>query len=199
MNTSRSDLNQFLNPDILREKLILISLFIAVYENFKSTIVNNVKYFYWSGFVNGKELFDNYEEHVLNLVKSKKNRQIKATVIWLKQVGAITEEDEQNLIKLTNMRNILVHDMSNILFGTFPEDLPEIYSIMLNLYDKVTRWWICEIEIPTNPDISPEQYDNICWDKVTSLNIEFLKIITDVAVNSADKYQQMYNEIKKEN
>lgn len=55
-------LNEFFNPDLLRQKLITASIYIAVYENFKSSIVDNVKYFYWSGFEDGKEQFEEYEK-----------------------------------------------------------------------------------------------------------------------------------------
>jgi hypothetical protein len=49
-------LDEFLKPEFLRQKLIQASVFIAVYENFKSSIVDNVKYFYCIGFEDGKEL-----------------------------------------------------------------------------------------------------------------------------------------------
>lgn len=179
---------------MLKEKLILISLFIAVYENFKNTIVINVKYFYWSGYENGKEYFDYYERDVLNKIKSKQNRQIKATLRWLKEAGAMTEEDEQSFIKITDMRNVLVHNMSSTLYEGLPDDIEELYLTMLRLFEKITKWWICQIEIPTNPDINPEKYENVSWDEVTSVNLEFLKIISDIAINSTEKYQQMFRD-----
>lgn len=179
---------------MLKEKLILISLFIAVYENFKSTIIENVKYFYWSGYENGKEQFEYYERDVLNKVKSKKNRQIKATLQWLKEAGAITEGDEENFIIITDMRNSLAHNMSTTLLEGLPANFSELYVNMLGLFEKTVKWWICEIEIPTNQDFTHEQYQDICWEEVTSVNLEFLKIVTDIAVNSTKKYQETYKD-----
>lgn len=50
-----------MNPEDLQQNLIVASVFIAVYENFKSDTIDNVKYFYWSGFTDGKELFADYK------------------------------------------------------------------------------------------------------------------------------------------
>lgn len=195
MNDYSEKFFELLNPDMLKEQLILISLFIAVYENFKSTIIENVKYFYWSGYENGKEQFEYYEQDVLSKVKSKKNRQIKATLHWLKEAGAMTEEDKQNFTKITEMRNSLAHNMSATLLEGLPPNFNDLYVNMLGLFEKIIKWWICEIEIPTNPDLNHEQYENICWDEVTSVNLEFLKIMTDIAINSTEKYQQIYRDL----
>ncbi len=194
MSNNREKFFEFLNPEMLKEKLILISLFIAVYENFRSTIVENVQYFYWSGYQNGKDQFENYERDVLSKVKSKNNRKIKATLHWLKEAGVMTEKDEKNFIKITDMRNSLAHNMSTRLFEGLPENIDELYVTMLGLFEKITKWWICEIEIPTNPNICIEQYENICWDDITSVNLDFLKIMTDIAINSTDKYQKMFRD-----
>ena len=50
-------LNEFLSPASLREKLIQASVFIAVYENFKSSIVDNVKYFYCMSYLRSHLLY----------------------------------------------------------------------------------------------------------------------------------------------
>ena len=189
---SDDKISELLNPDMLKEKLILISLFVAVYENFKSTIVENVRYFYWSGLENGKEQFKYYEEKVLNKVATQKNKQIKATIQWLKEAGAITDNDEEDFIDITKMRNMLVHNMSVTLFEGLPENVEELFFLMLQHFEKLTKWWICEIEIPTNSDIVLEQNMTICWDEVTSSNLEFLKMMTDIAINSTEKYQEFY-------
>lgn len=56
-------------PKILRQNLIMAALFIAVFDNFKFNITNNVKYFYFSGYENGKEQFKDYEKKVLSKVE----------------------------------------------------------------------------------------------------------------------------------
>lgn len=189
-------LHNFLSPDLLQQKLITASVFIAVYENFKSAIVDNVKYFYCNGFENGKELFDGYEENVLSKVDSKKNRQIRATLLWYQENGAISEQDVENFKKMTDLRNVFGHDLLNKMFEGFTEKLYDTYFEMIELFEKITKWWIKEIEIPTNPDISSEQYDAIKWDEVTSVNLEFIKIMTDIAFTGNEKYLEYLKQAK---
>lgn len=192
MNDNFSQFENILNPAVLKQNLIFVSLFIALYENFKSTIIDNVKYFYWSGFHDGVEEFKKYEKEVLGVVTSKKNRQIQATLLWLKRHGAITDNDIKDFKAITNMRNILAHDMTNKLFEGLPEKAYELYISMLDMFAKITKWWIKEIELPTNPDISPEQYDSISWGEVTSVNLEFIKIMAEVALTDTPKYYDIF-------
>ena len=41
------DIKKILNPDSIKQNLILIALFIAIYENFKNTIKDRVKSFFY--------------------------------------------------------------------------------------------------------------------------------------------------------
>ena len=188
-NDYKQQLENCFNPDILKQNLIIASLFIALFDNFKSSITQNVKYFYLSGFSDGKEQFREYENKVLSKVKSKKNREIKATLLWLRESGAITAEDENKFEELTNMRNKLAHEMSKMLLDGFPNTIYDLYVDMINLFNKIEKWWIIEIEIPINPpDIPPE---NICWDEIQSVNVELMKIMSEIAFTGNDKYMQM--------
>ena len=105
MFETKEILKKFFNPTILKQNLIIASLFIAVFDNFKTSIINRVKYFYFSGIKNGVEQFDEYEQAVLNKVKAKNNKQVKATLLWLKEMEFITEAEENLFIQLTNLRN----------------------------------------------------------------------------------------------
>lgn len=182
----------FLDPENLSISLRFLSLFIAIYENFKSTIIEHVKYFYWSGIKDGVELFDDYEKMVLSKVQSKENRQIKATLLWLKEEGAITEQDRLLFIKLTDKRNEFTHNMSTLIFEGLEISVIDLLTDMITLYEKIEKWWIKEIEIPTNPELTPEQYDTIDWDEIESMNIVMLKIMADIAINNNAEYLKIF-------
>ena len=126
MFETKEILKKFFNPTILKQNLIIASLFIAVFDNFKTSIINRVKYFYFSGIKNGVEQFDEYEQAVLNKVKAKNNKQVKATLLWLKEMEFITEAEENLFIQLTNMRNKLAHEMNKMLIDGFPKNYKKI-------------------------------------------------------------------------
>lgn len=192
MDNYKQKWEHFLDPGNLSISLRFLSLFIAIYENFKSTIIEHVKYFYWSGIMDGVELFDDYEKMVLSKVQSKENRQIKATLLWLKKEGAITEQDRLLFIKLTDKRNEFTHNMSTLIFEGLETSVIDLLTDMITLYEKIEKWWIKEIEIPTNPDITPEQYDTIDWDEIESMNIVMLKIMADIAINNNAEYLKIF-------
>lgn len=178
----------FCTPELLKEKLIIASCYIAVYENFKSTIVENVKYFYWSGLQDGKEQFNHYERDVLSKVEGKKNRQIRATLLWFRDENAITQNDIIQFNSITDLRNELGHNMLSAVYEGLPKDILDIYFKMIDLYTKITKWWIKEIEVPISGEYTANQYDTIDWDGVTSSSLEFIRIMTDVAFTGNEEY-----------
>lgn len=194
MNKFNQRLEKFFNPDILKQNLIIASLFIAVFDNFKTNIIDRVKYFYFSGIKDGVEQFKDYEQDVLNKVKSKNNKQIKATLLWLKENEFINEAEEILFAKFTNTRNKLAHEMNRMLIDGFSEEIYKLYAEMINLFSKIERKWIIDIEIPINPPDIP--YEDINWDGITSINLEFIKIMTDIAFTGNDKYLKLVNSYK---
>ncbi len=194
MDKFNQRLEKFFNPDILKQNLIIASLFIAVFDNFKANIIDKVKYFYFSGIKDGVEQFKDYEQDVLNKVKSKNNKQIKATLLWLKENEFITEAEEILFAEFTNTRNKLAHEMNRMLIDGFSEEIYKLYAEMINLFSKIERKWIIDIEIPINPPDIP--YEDINWDGITSINLEFIKIMTDIAFTGNDKYLKLVNSNK---
>lgn len=194
MDKFNQRLEKFFNPDILKQNLIIASLFIAVFDNFKANIIDKVKYFYFSGIKDGVEQFKDYEQDVLNKVKSKNNKQIKATLLWLKENEFITEAEEILFAEFTNTRNKLAHEMNRMLIDGFSDEIYKLYAEMINLFSKIERKWIIDIEIPINPPNIP--YEDINWDGITSINFEFIKIMTDIAFTGNDKYLKLVNSNK---
>ena len=78
-----------------------------------------------------------------------------------------------------------------MLIEGFPESINELYAKMINLFSKIEKKWIIEIEIPINPPNIP--YDDIDWNGITSMNIEFTKIMTDIAFTGNEEYLNLIN------
>lgn len=129
-------------------------------------------------------------------MESKKNRQIRATLLWYKEQDAIAEQDIEKFKEMTDMRNMLGHDLFNRVIEGLPENIYENYIEMIELFEKITKWWIKEIEIPTSSEIKPEQYDAINWDEVTSVNLEFIKIMTDIVFTGNEEYSEYFKQAK---
>lgn len=140
---------KFLDPENLKGNLMFSSLFIASFEAFKDYVVEEVKFFFNSGFSDGEFTFsEDYNTKVKALDKSL----LKATLLWLKDLDAIDDNDIQTYNELRQYRNKLSHELMTLLFEGLPKELPEKFAQLITLRVKIEKWWIMNIEIPTNPD-----------------------------------------------
>ncbi|MDR2570365.1 MAG: hypothetical protein LBD23_08735 [Oscillospiraceae bacterium] len=115
---------------------------------------------------------------------------------WFEDNNAINKSDGVKFKELTDMRNSLAHNMTTMLMEGFPGNIFELYISMIQLFEKIEKWWICEIELPTDPEITEKMYDSINRDEVTSLNLEFIKVMSDIAINNNEKYLSLLQSTK---
>ncbi len=182
----------FLNPENLKGQLISSALFIALYESFTDYIIEEVKFFFCSGFNEKEYTFDEkYEKTVLSKDKSV----IKATLLWLKELTAINDSDIEIFNELRIFRNKLTHELMNLVFNELPNDFPHRLSNLIALRIKIEKWWTLNIEIPTNPDT--ENYENIDEKDIITSSEMIYRIILDM-LSSDEKTANYYrNEILK--
>jgi hypothetical protein len=168
------------------------SLYIATFESFKDYIIDTVKMFYNNGIADGKFTFS--QDYKLNVVNKDKSIQT-ATLLWLKDLNAINQQDIEIYNNLKQYRNKLAHELMTLLFEGLPIELPEKFSQLIQLRIKIEKWWILNIEIPTNPDfdLSPEIKEE---DIMTSSEI-FNKIILDMLSNDEKKASYYQYEFRK--
>jgi len=101
-------LEDFLNPEIVRPKLIVASVYIAAYEVLKSTIVQRIKSFYTLGGIY-KEDHPKYQSEVL----SRNRSPVYASLDWLRESHAI--DDNETLPDPRSSRyNVYVLDVSQL-------------------------------------------------------------------------------------
>lgn len=166
----------FLDPEIMRLKLVSISMFLTAFELLKLSIIGRIKTFY-TDFPNG--IAPEYKTEVLSLNKSP----MYASLQWLQKEGAITSTDLECFESIKKARNFVAHEILNIVSGTTEPDFLNIFSNTTSLLRKIEVWWIVNFEIPINPD-----FDNIeCneEDIIPSPTI-LLKILIDIALGNEE-------------
>ncbi|MDR2948546.1 MAG: hypothetical protein LBV71_05005 [Prevotella sp.] len=183
---------EILNPENLKDKLISSSLYIATFESFKDYVIEEVKFFFNTGFSDGKYTFsESYKTDVLSKDKSI----LRATFLWLRDFGTINDKDIETFYELREYRNKLSHELMELLFDGLPEELPEKFIQLLKLRVKIEKWWILNIEIPTNPDFDAQQ--EVLEKDITTSSQMFNQIILDMLSEDEDKANFYMNEIKK--
>jgi len=179
----------FLNPEILWPNLIIASVYVTTFEILKAGIVDRIRDFYTNGFdENGWRVDPAYESTVL----SKNRSLVYASLEWLKEAKAIEDADLVAFDRAKSVRNELVHELHSALFRGLPLDLADRLKDMLVLLDKIERWWIVNLEIPTNPDLNEEEIDE---QKIIPGPVMGLRILLDIALGSEEESKRYLKEL----
>lgn len=183
---------KFLDPENLKGNLMFSSLFIASFEAFKDYVVDEVKFFFNNGFADGEFTFsEEYNTKVKALDKSI----LKATLLWLKDLEAIDEKDIETFDELRQYRNKLSHELMTLLFEGLQQELPEKFARLMALRVKIEKWWIMNIEIPTNPDFDANT--EIKEEDIMTSSQIFNQLIFDMLSGDEKKASYYQTEFKK--
>lgn len=180
--------DEFLNPDILRPRLMNASIYIAGFEGLKRTIIHRARDFFSTGFsVSGDTIDPKYESDVLALSKSP----LYASLGWLKKMNAIEDADIAAFERAKSCRNRLAHNLFMMLASEgLPTDFENCFRDMVDLLRKIEVWWIVNVEIPTNPDFDEQEIDE---DDIVPGPVLGMQLLCDIALGD-DKRSRVYYE-----
>lgn len=148
---------KFFDDKILSKNLALAALYLATFELLKSTIIVNIRSFFFRGenIDPAKkqpkaylEEMDKYFERYVN----KSDREYLACCDWLVEMKSITEEDKELLIKIKKQRNDIAHELPYILIDPMREIDVKHLDIARQYIDKIDCWWILNVDLACNPD-----------------------------------------------
>lgn len=183
---------KFLDPENLKDKLIFSSLYIATYESFKDYVIEEAKFFFNNGFSEEKFTFSKeYNSEVLSRDKNVLN----ATLYWLKDFGAIENNDIEVLNELRKYRNKLSHELMDLLFEGLPQELPKKFSQLIELRVKIEKWWVLNVELPINPDF--DAHEEFSEENITTSSQIFNQIVLDMLSGDEEKANYYLNELRK--
>lgn len=185
-----------LDEDILKININFAAVFVMNYECLKEFVIEQVRSFYSEHFyMDGDSIVceesDTYKKKVRNLDKNLENASLK----WFMDAEAITQEDYDIYQNIRKRRNDITHELLKNLNVGFGEEDAQLFADMLRIYNKLDKWWINEIEIPTSADDIPEDYDR---DGVCGGQALMLSIINEIVFgNERDKYKELLNKLMK--
>ena len=185
-----------LGENTLKTNINFVAVFVMNYECLKEFIIEQIRDFYSEHFHMDSDRIVceesiAYKEKVRALDKNLENASLK----WFIDAGAITKEDYDTYQKIRRRRNDITHKLLKNLNIGFGEEDAQLYADMLRIYNKLDKWWINEIEIPTSAEVIPEDYDR---DGVCGGQALMLSIINEIVFgNAGDKYRGLLNELMK--
>lgn len=157
------------NPNQLRSFLITASLYITAFELLKNSINKRIEDFFMVGAKSrNHDRQKEYDEEMRpyrDKHKDKKDKKTYASLDWLVDMGAISEEDIKKYDDVRNFRNEVAHEMLNLMSVKTAENLDKMnhhFITMLELLRKIETYWILNVDVPCNPgfdgkNISPKE------------------------------------------
>ncbi len=147
---------RFLDPEIVKPSLFLATMYITTFEILKNSIVDRIKDFYsisWSE--QGSTQSPEYQAKVL----VRNGSAVYASLNWLHEQEAISDEDLKTFELLKKTRNLLAHQLFEVVTGQAESNHTEQFPVLVELLRKIEVWWVVNVEIPTNPDYSDTEID----------------------------------------
>ena len=150
----------FLNPEIVRSKLISAGLFLVAYEMLLDSIKRHPLHFFtdrWT--INGPVPGEKYKIEILARDPKGKNDALRGSIAWLQIMKVITVDDETAFHTVTDARNEIAHEMTAMVSGSKPPAFANHFDALMALLDKIEKWWIINVEIAVNPDFDGREID----------------------------------------
>jgi hypothetical protein len=147
---------RFLDPEVVRPSLFLATMFITTFEILKDSVIDRIRDFYtneWSA--SGSVVGPEYQIEVL----AKNKSPLYASLKWLQEHEAIDETDLQTFESLKSTRNLLAHQLFNVVTGQVDSPHQAQFTELVSLLRKIETWWVVNVEIPINPDFDGQEID----------------------------------------
>ena len=156
MSTHEERWERFLDPDVVRPSLFMATMFITTFEILKNSIVDRIRDFYSIGWSEvGVTLSPEYKAKVLSRDKSP----VYASLNWLHENQVINDDDLETFEKLKNTRNLVAHQLFDIVTGQAESNHTEQFQVLVDLLRKIEVWWVVNVELATDPDYADAEVD----------------------------------------
>lgn len=184
----RQSWEKFLDPQSLRSNLIACSLFIVAWETFSNAVIDYLHSFYHLAHDSDDgPIAQAYQARVLDRHKSR----LTASLLWFQEMGAIDQKDLELVDRIRQHRNELAHELPKYLCTADASVDTALFNELIELTAKIGRWWVLEVEVPTNPDFDNQEIDAL---GVQSGEMWFLELLLKIATGGEAESEAFYQE-----
>lgn len=156
MTDHNENWERFLDPEVVRPSLFMATMFITVFEILKNSIVDRLRDFYSVGWTkDDNAVSSEYASNVLSRNKSA----VYASLNWLQEHEAIDKADLAIFEQLKSTRNLLAHQLFDVVTGQAASTHQEQFNELVALLRKIEVWWVVNVELATNPDYDDQEVD----------------------------------------
>lgn len=184
MDNTSDRWERFLDPDAVRPSLLLATMFITTFEILKNSVVDHIRNFYADGWdENGPIIGSEYQ----NKVTSRNKSVLYASLEWLQENEAIGNRDIEKFEKLKKTRNLLAHQLFEVVTGQIESQHETQFEELVELLRKIEIWWVVNLDIPTNPDFDGQEIDE---EGIVPGAVLSLQMLIEVASGNTELLEQ---------
>jgi len=183
---------KFLHPETLKSNLLATSLYIVAWESLCNAVVKQLYDFYH--FPNDHDEGGYSEDYKERVLAFDRKSELRASLLWFKDCGAIDDSDIALVDELRRHRNEITHELPAFISQANREVNLALFEKMLRLISKVDRWWILNIELDCNPEFDKMDRAAIADDEVSSGRMVFLSMLFQIATGDGQEAMAFYNE-----
>jgi hypothetical protein len=177
------ELEKIFNREMVRANLISASLYLLAYEILKYAIVDRSKSFLSSGTA--------AETKEYKAARSLHEYELQAFCLWLKDSGAIDEQDIIAIQAIRKQRNDLAHYLTEHLLDTGPAIGVNDLALVLQVVRKIELWWLKEVEIPSNSDYDGNTFADEDLQSGTTTVLDYLlETATAATANRSQEFSR---------
>lgn len=190
----------------VREQLLLAALLLTIFERFKFYIVDQVDSFFSHhttirdgqlSYERGQEFKKLINEKGEGQPGQHGNRAFRAALHWFRDLGAISSEEFDDVERIYTLRNDIGHELYLILADDRKSPIHWIDAVLVfAVYLKITRWWVKEVEIATDPEMTAEKYELIDFGSIKSMETMLLREVMLKALKGNEQFEEVMKHIK---
>lgn len=151
----------------------------------KSEVVDKVHEFFWRGFDEGRDLYDEvqYQQHVLSRDPKSSYR---ASCAWLVEMHALSAAQVQTLEAIHQHRQEIAHELPKLLVDP---DFDVRTDLLLNATECLRRLGVFwgSIEVETDPNLAGQEID---YEGIKSGSFLLLEYLVALAGLGADREKE---------
>ncbi|MDY4889810.1 MAG: hypothetical protein SO135_08755 [Sphaerochaetaceae bacterium] len=118
-----------------------------------------------------------------------------ASFLWAVNHEIVDISDYSLYDQLRKKRNEITHNLLDYACKDIPKEDLELFQRMTLLYQKIDRWWINEVELPTNPEeyqLPDVDHDRVVGNQSLILSYVEKLILGDNASESSTEILKMF-------
>ena len=154
---------KFFDPNQVKDNLTLASLYLSAFEVLKPIVIGNIRSFFAHEFpykgewdpekIRSKEYIAQISKfYPLNEKTGKpKEDEFVACTGWLADSNVISADEAAELVEIRAERNKIAHELPDLLLDPEKAINSDLLLKLAMLINKIDKWWLLEVEIPTQP------------------------------------------------